>query len=114
SASCLHCGGNLRVPIDAFLVTCEHGGNRIPPQYQALFHDYHDLLETHRGYDPGALVMAKQLAAALRSPLVSSTVSRLLIDLNRSIGHPQLYSEVTRKVSSAVRRQIVAHYYQPY
>jgi predicted N-formylglutamate amidohydrolase len=101
-------------PIDAFLVTCEHGGNRIPPLYRELFRGHDTLLNTHRGYDPGALVMAKQLAAALRSPLVASTVSRLLIDLNRSIGHRQLYSDATRNLPAAVRRQIVAHYYQPY
>ena len=37
----------------------------------------------------------------LHAPLVTSTVSRLLIDLNRSIGHPQLFSAATR---SAVQR----------
>ena len=100
--------------IDSFVVTCEHGGNRIPAAYRKLFSGHQALLESHRGYDPGALVMAKQLAVALRAPLVASTVSRLLIDLNRSIGHPQLFSEATRNVSALVRRQIVQHHYQPY
>ena len=100
--------------IDYYLVTCEHGGNRIPPAYRNLFHAHQALLDSHRGYDPGALVMAKQLAAALRAPLIASTVSRLLIDLNRSIGHPHLYSEATRDAPATVRRQIVEHYYRPY
>lgn len=100
--------------IDTFLVTCEHGGNRIPPAYRKLFRAHQALLDSHRGYDPGALVMAKQLAATLRAPLIASTVSRLLIDLNRSIGHPHLYSEATRTVSATVRRQIVQHHYRPY
>ena len=78
------------------LITCEHGGNRVPPRYRPLFRGHQDLLSTHRGFDPGALAMARQLAKALRAPLFVSTTSRLLIDLNRSQGHPKLYSEATR------------------
>jgi predicted N-formylglutamate amidohydrolase len=72
------------------------------------------LLESHRGYDPGSLVMARALAAALKAPLVSSTVSRLLIDINRPIGHPQLYSVVTRDAPAALRAQIAAQQHDPY
>jgi predicted N-formylglutamate amidohydrolase len=99
---------------DSFVVTCEHGGNRIPAPYRALFQGHAELLDTHRGYDPGALVMAKALAEALRAPLVTSTVSRLLIDLNRSIGHPQLFSKVTRGIPATLREGIVARHYLPY
>jgi len=99
---------------DSFLVTCEHGGNRIPAPYRALFDGHAALLDTHRGYDPGALLMARQLAHALRAPLVTSIVSRLLIDLNRSVGHPQLFSAATRGVPVAMRRSIVAEHYLPY
>jgi predicted N-formylglutamate amidohydrolase len=100
--------------VDCFLITCEHGGNRIPAPYRSLFREYHALLDTHRGYDRGALVMARELASALRAPLVVSTTSRLLIDLNRSIGHPQLFSAATRAAPLAVREQIIARYYGPY
>ena len=99
---------------DSFLVTCEHGGNRIPAAYRALFHEHAALLDTHRGYDSGALVMARQLAAALHAPLVTSTVSRLLIDLNRSIGHPQLFSAAIRSADATLRERIVEQHYLPY
>jgi predicted N-formylglutamate amidohydrolase len=99
---------------DSFLVTCEHGGNRIPAPYRALFRGHAALLDTHRGYDPGALLMAKALAEALRAPRVTSSVSRLLIDLNRSIGHPQLFSAVTRGTPASLREGIVARHYLPY
>jgi predicted N-formylglutamate amidohydrolase len=72
------------------------------------------LLDTHRGYDPGALVMAKALARAFRAPLVSSTISRLVIDLNRSPGHRQLFSAATRAAPAALRTAIVARHYRPY
>jgi predicted N-formylglutamate amidohydrolase len=100
--------------IDSFLITCEHGGNRIPAPYRALFRRQQALLDSHRGYDPGALIVARSLARELEAPLISSTVSRLLIDLNRSIGHPQLYSEPTRSTSITTRQQIVERFYLPY
>ena len=100
--------------IDAFLISCEHGGNRIPASYRKLFSGRRALLDSHRGYDPGALVMARALATAFGAPLVSSTISRLLIDLNRSIGHPQLFSAATRCAPARLRTKIVEQHYQPY
>lgn len=99
---------------DHFLITCEHGGNRIPSSYRHLFADSEALLQTHRGYDAGALAMASDLAGALAAPLFIATTSRLLIDLNRSIGHPRLYSEATRAAPVRVRREILERYYLPY
>src|SRR4030081_1301042 len=68
------------VTMDTFIITCEHGGNRIPAPYRRLFRGRRVLLDSHRGYDPGALVMARALARAFRAPLVTSTISRLLVD----------------------------------
>ena len=100
--------------MDAFLVTCEHGGNSIPASYRRLFRGRRALLDSHRGFDPGALVMARALADALGAPLVASTVSRLVVDLNRSIGHPRLYSAATRAESATVRAEIVDRHYRPF
>jgi predicted N-formylglutamate amidohydrolase len=97
-----------------FIVTCEHGGNRIPARYQNYFSGHADFLETHRGYDKGALSMARALASALSAPLHYSTVSRLLIDLNRSQGHPKLYSELTKPLPPRVKREIMERHYLPY
>jgi len=99
---------------DFLLVTCEHGGNRIPWRYQEFFRGHEALLRTHRGYDAGALRMARDMSAALACPLVASTVSRLLVDLNRSQGHPGLYSEATRAASPDLRGEILRRYYLPY
>lgn len=100
--------------VDCFLITCEHGGNRIPAPYRRLFRGCRALLDSHRGYDPGALVMARQLARAVRAPLVASTISRLVVDLNRSTGHPQHFSAATRSVPAPLRAKIVARHYLPY
>lgn len=100
--------------IDAFIVTCEHGGNKIPAAYRGLFRGQANLLNSHCGYDPGSLVMARSLATALAAPLVASTTSRLLIDLNRPSGHLQRYSAVTRNATAEVRAEIASRHHQPY
>jgi len=96
------------------IVTCEHGGNRIPAPYRSLFGKAASILATHRGYDAGALSMARALAGALHAPLVASTVSRLVIDLNRSIGNRGLYSDYTRRLPRRERTRILAEDYIPY
>ncbi len=58
--------------------------------------------------------MARALARALKAPLVSATLSRLLVDLNRSIGHPQLFSAATCAAPARTRAQIIEAYYRPY
>jgi predicted N-formylglutamate amidohydrolase len=99
---------------DYVLITCEHGGNRIPAEYRHLFDAQEALLESHRGYDIGALTMAEELAEAFHAPLVVSTVSRLLIDLNRSIGHVRLHFETVRTAPSSLRQRIIEEHYEPY
>jgi predicted N-formylglutamate amidohydrolase len=98
----------------ALVITCEHGGNLIPVPYAALFHDQQALLETHRGYDPGALVMAEALAEAFEAPLLASTESRLLVDLNRSVSNPSIHAEVVRRLPGTTRQAILTQHYQPY
>ena len=98
----------------ALVITCEHGGCDVPDMYAPLFAGHEALLQTHRGWDLGALVLAQELADSLNAPLFSSTTTRLLIDLNRSLGHRQLHSEMTRSLPLAMRREIAACHYQPY
>lgn len=99
---------------DYVVVTCEHGGNRVPPRYRPLFARLQTSLRTHRGFDFGALRMAHELSASFKAPLVASTVTRLLIDLNRSVGHPRLYGEAVRRLERAERESILADHYLPY
>lgn len=97
-----------------FVITCEHGGNRIPAAYLNCFAGQENLLQSHRGFDPGALAMARELAQRLNAPLHTSTVSRLLVDLNRSPRHPRLHGEAIRRLPEATRREIVERFYLPY
>jgi predicted N-formylglutamate amidohydrolase len=98
----------------AVLITCEHGGNRIPEAYRKYFSGDFDLVRTHRGFDPGALEMAKDMATSINAPLLASTITRLVVDLNRSIGHPQLHCEKLRDTSAELRSAIIDTHYRPY
>jgi predicted N-formylglutamate amidohydrolase len=103
-----------RAPSSAVLVTCEHGGQRVPRRYQPLFAGRPDWAGTHRALDIGALATARELAARLEAPLLYSTTTRLLVDLNRSVGHPRLFSEVSRALPREERERILQAYYVPY
>jgi predicted N-formylglutamate amidohydrolase len=96
------------------LITCEHGGNHIPARYRPLFERYRNALESHRGYDAGALALARDFARAYGAGLVYSTVSRLLVELNRSPNHRQVLSEITRGLPAAERERLLQRYYWPY
>lgn len=96
------------------IITCEHGGYEVPPAYAPLFAGREALLETHRGWDPGALEMARQMAGAFEAPLFFSTTTRLLVDLNRSIGHKNLHSEATQALPPEAMREIIDKHYQPH
>jgi predicted N-formylglutamate amidohydrolase len=96
------------------LLTCEHGGNAIPGRWKKLFRGQSRRLATHEGYDIGAAAVANRLSRALKAPLLLATTSRLLVDLNRSIGNEALFSNVTSALSLEERRAILEGYYLPH
>ncbi len=64
------------------VLVCEHASNRIP----AFLGDMglgQDALQSHIAWDPGALAVAKLMAARMSAPLVYGGVSRLVYDCNR-------------------------------
>lgn len=105
---------SVDVPADGLLVSCEHGGNDVPAAYASLFEGHDALLASHRGWDPGTLALARQMAGTLGAPLHTSTTTRLLVDLNRSIGHRQLFSAISAALPRSVRDGIVAAHYRPH
>lgn len=99
---------------DRLFVTCEHAGNVVPKEYAPLFVDWKHLLPTHRGWDPGALLLAREMAKRFDAPLYYDETTRLLADLNRSVGAPDLHSEATRHLSKPERRKLLDAYYFPH
>ncbi|MBE7498877.1 MAG: N-formylglutamate amidohydrolase [Verrucomicrobiales bacterium] len=99
---------------DFLLVTCEHGGNRIPAPYAHLFRNAADLLATHRGWDPGALTLARTFARRLHRPLLAVTWSRLFVEANRSPTNPRIWSRFTRSLPRDERQQILERWWRPH
>ncbi len=95
------------------ILTCEHGGNQIPPNFQHYFEKESELLETHRGYDLGALDTFRALKRYASYSNYSET-SRLLIELNRSTHHKNLFSEIGKKLSNQEKQNLIAGYYSDY
>lgn len=105
---------SARRGIDRVIITCEHGGNEVPSKYAGLFRGADRILKTHRGYDIGALAVARDIAEALHAPLHAATTTRLLIDLNRSIGHPSCFSEFTSGLDEQAKLALIRRCYAPY
>ena len=103
-----------RRPRRRLLISCEHGGNDVPVQYARLFVGAAEVLDSHRGMDFGALEMARSFAKKLRAPLVAATTTRLLVDLNRSAHHRNVFSEFSRALAPAEREIAMRRYYTPY
>ncbi|WP_121667947.1 N-formylglutamate amidohydrolase [Mesonia aquimarina] len=95
------------------IITCEHGGNLIPSKYIHLFKNAQQILASHQGFDTGTLDLFTYL-----SPLAdfskATQISRLLIEVNRSLHHPQLFSAYTKSLSTLEKNKIIDLFYQDY
>lgn len=95
------------------VLTCEHSGNLIPKDYLSLFKGADEVLNSHRGFDPGAHDLFSFLRK-LADYSIEHQVSRLLVEINRSLGNPQLFSEFTRSLSEDEKVCVLNTYYHPY
>lgn len=95
------------------VVSCEHGGNEIPKDFQPYFQNQTAVLQSHRGYDPGTLDFFEMLVP-IADFSESITISRLLIECNRSLHHPHLFSEISKKFSTYEKEYLIEYVYLPY
>lgn len=102
------------VAVNRWLLTCEHGGCRVPSRWKPLFSGARDVLRSHRGWDRGALCTFRHLVPEVADAAFYATTTRLLVDLNRSPGHRHLFSEFTRDLGEDERRSIMDTLYHPY
>jgi predicted N-formylglutamate amidohydrolase len=104
----------VTAPSASCLVTCEHAGREVPERWRPLFAGDDELLASHRGWDPGSRELGEALARRLGCALIVASITRLLVELNRSPGHPELFSERTRGLSAAERTALLEEHYFPY
>lgn len=104
----------MRPAAIVLLISCEHAVNTVPPELAPLFRGAETVLASHRGWDPGALTMARSWAEHWHAPLFAAEASRLVCDCNRSLGHPALWSEFTRALPSAEKNALLARWHHPH
>lgn len=93
----------------ALLISCEHYSNEVPAGLEFLFKGNTAVLHTHRAYDIGAAGMFDALKS-LASFSHKADRSRLLIELNRSLHHPKVFSEFTKHISEKEKETLLAYY----
>lgn len=97
-----------------FIISCEHALNWVPDRFADLFSNAEKVLMSHRGWDPGALILAHTTSNALQAPLFIYPFTRLLIEPNRSEHHHNLFSEYSRQLTAPGKRYLQEQYYRPY
>ncbi len=73
------------------LLLCDHASSHVPDDVDLGIDPA--LFGKHIAVDIGAAPLTRALAAALDAPAILATVSRLVIDLNREVGHGGLVPE---------------------
>lgn len=73
--------------------TCEHASNSVPSWIGSVSEPERAALDDHWGWDIGAKGLSRLLADTIDAPLVSSTLSRLVCDLNRDLDAVDLYRD---------------------
>jgi predicted N-formylglutamate amidohydrolase len=104
-----------------FVLVCDHASNRIPDRYEGLGLTAIDRLR-HIAWDPGALAVSLAMVRLLDCPLIHSTVSRLVIDCNRTYGAPDLIAPLSEEtevpgnhqVGDNERRRRIADFHEPF
>lgn len=86
----------------------------MPAEHAALFAGAADVLDSHRGLDYGALEVAKAFGRRLGVEPLTATTTRLVVDLNRSPHHKNVFSEYTRSLTRAQRAAAMTAHYWPY
>ncbi len=103
------------------LLVCDHASNRVPEKLNKLGLDAHTL-GRHIAFDKGSAELTEKLREALGYTSVLCNFSRLVIDVNRSLGDPTLVPAVSDDVvvpgnQGLTELQQIARYdeiYQPY
>lgn len=96
----------------SLIVTCEHACPEVPAGFGGVIPA--GLLRTHRAYDAGALELAVAVAAAFGAPLFVNTVTRLMVDLNRSESNPAIWSRYALELPELKRRELLERVYRPF
>jgi predicted N-formylglutamate amidohydrolase len=94
--------------------TCEHGGNLIPDPYKPLFENFKSTLTTFKAYDIGAMNLYKDLLEETGDYGNHFQYCRMLVDVDKDIKSPQLFSQPVSKLPTKERNKILKQFYYPW
>ena len=97
-----------------WLLTCEHGGNKIPNEYSHLFEGNDAVLNSHRGWDIGVPEVYQAFKKLKPDYSSFADVSRLLVELNRTVGKTNHFSEFTNNLPKGEKERIIKNHYSPF
>ena len=101
-------------PETPLVLSCEHATREVPAPHRRLFTGAEDILRGHRGWDPGAYDAALAFRDRFRAPLFAGEATRLLVELNRSLRHPRLWSEFSGRLAWVEKERVLRRHYHPY
>ncbi|MCV0429756.1 MAG: N-formylglutamate amidohydrolase [Roseibium sp.] len=91
-----------------FVFLCDHASNFFPPPYDESLGLSDADKSAHIAWDPGAMGVASELAENLNSPLVHTSVSRLIIDCNREESRSDLIPSLSETTQIVGNRNLSA------
>ena len=102
------------------ILSCEHASNAVPDGLDLGVRP--EVLDSHIGWDPGAVDAARRLQARFDTTLFAGEVSRLVVDLNRAPERPACVPERAFGVDvpgnagldGAARANRIARYHRPF
>ena len=103
------------------LLLCDHASSRVPAALSNLGLEA-STFERHIAYDIGAAAVSQRLSMFLDAPLVLAGFSRLVIDLNRPVGHQESIVEAidltpipaNQDLDETAKRQRITELFYPY
>ena len=103
------------------LLLCDHASRRVPLALGDLGLEASSF-DRHIAYDIGAESVSQRLSTSLDAPLVAAGFSRLVIDLNRPVGHQEsIVKEIdathipaNRDLNETAKRQRISELFKPY
>jgi len=96
------------------IFTCEHATNYIPISYQRRLKINNKVLDSHKGWDPGAKKLCQIFANKFYAPAFYGKTSRLLIDLNRSSKYKKCFSDYSKHLDKFEKELLLKKYYNPF
>ena len=93
----------------SIVLSCEHASQRIPSAFRRLIAN--EKLDTHESYDIGAKDLTQLIAEELGIRPHYGNISRLLIDLNRSLEHPRSHH---RHLNKQDLQAFIKEEYEPF